>query len=169
MRACTSASQWSREIFCTHAHQLQSVPNVTHGPFAHSDLTCALDGSCTVRIQLGCPACLTNLFWKFEPYGPVTLLCMRETYELRMKNHKIIFIRTKSPWKCRIVRILTVLNLWVAYDQRMSANDSVWPMYVQRVTSVWPAYSASCTLNTLLNRQAYAKMSIYVADTSDIR
>ena len=27
----------------------------------------------------------------------VTLLRMRETYELRMKIHKIIFIRTKSP------------------------------------------------------------------------
>ena len=32
-------------------------------------------------------------------YGPVTPLRMRETYELRMTIHKIIFIRTKSPWK----------------------------------------------------------------------
>ena len=90
-----------------------------------------------------------HIFWFPQTtarYGPVTLLRMIETYELRMKNHKIIFIRTKSPWKCRIVRILTVLNLWVAYGQRMT---SVWPAYdqrmsayVQRVTSVWPAYSA---------------------------
>ena len=29
--------------------------------------------------------------------SPVTLLRMRETYELRMKIHKIIFIRTKIP------------------------------------------------------------------------
>ena len=29
--------------------------------------------------------------------GPVTLLRMRETYELRMKIQKIIFIRTKCP------------------------------------------------------------------------
>ena len=28
--------------------------------------------------------------------GPVTLLRMRATYELRMKIHKIIFIRTKK-------------------------------------------------------------------------
>ena len=32
-------------------------------------------------------------------HGPVTPLRMRETYELRMTIHKLIFIRTKSPWK----------------------------------------------------------------------
>ena len=29
--------------------------------------------------------------------GPVTLLRIKETYELRMKIHKIIFLRTKFP------------------------------------------------------------------------
>ena len=42
-----------------------------------------------------------------------------------------------------------------------------WP-YAIHTLAIRQLY-ARCMLNTLLNRPAYAKMSIYVADTSDIR
>ena len=42
-----------------------------------------------------------------------------------------------------------------------------WP-YAIHTLAIRQLY-ASCMLNTLLNRQAYAKMSIYVADTLQIR
>ena len=42
-----------------------------------------------------------------------------------------------------------------------------WP-YAIHTLSIRQLY-ASCMLNTLLNRPAYAKMSIYVADTLQIR
>ena len=85
--------------------------------------------------------------------GPVTPLRMREMYELRMTIHKIIFIRTKSPWKrqnCAYTyRIEPMSSVSPAYGQRMtskcqqmSAYDQRMSAYVQHVTSVWPAYSA---------------------------
>ena len=45
--------------------------------------------------------------------------------------------------------------------QRMSAYD-------QRTLRMATVIDASCALNTLLNREAYANMSINVADTPDI-
>ena len=110
-------------------------------------------------------------------YGPVTPLRMRETYELRMTIHKIISIRTKSPWKrqnCAYTyRIEPMSSVWVAYRQRMAI---VWPANVskcqrmtsvcQRMSSMWPAYGQR-TLRMASVWVAYE--SIYVADTSDIR
>ena len=109
--------------------------------------------------------------------GPVTPLRMRETYELRMTIHKIIFIRTKSPWKrqnCAYTyRIEPMSSVWVAYRQRMA---SVWPANVskcqrmtsvcQRMSSMWPAYGQR-TLRMASVWVAYE--TIYVSDTSDIR
>ena len=62
-------------------------------------------------------------------------------------------------------------SVWLAYALRMSSEpislDKV-PIYAGDTPAIRQSY-ASCTLNTLLNRQAYAKMSIHVVDTSDIR
>ena len=60
-------------------------------------------GACWAKLQTYFMVCKVGACCaKLQTYfmvcnGPVTLLCMRETYELCMKIHKIIFIRTKRP------------------------------------------------------------------------
>ena len=58
-----------------------------------------------------------------------------------------------------------IASVWPAYGQRMASKLS---QNAGNTLGIRQSY-ASCTLNTLLNRQVYAKMYIIVADTSDIR
>ena len=62
------------------------------------------------------------------------------------------------------MHMYTVLNLRVAFWTGNVNKCQQMPACV----GVRTAYSAYDYRNTLLNRQAYAKMSIYVTDTPDI-
>ena len=61
----------------------------------------------------------TNFLLPMSFKGPVTLLRTRETYEKRMKNNEIIFIRTKlqKPFKCQ--RVSTVHLAYLKRIQRV--------------------------------------------------
>ena len=65
-------------------------------------------------------------------------------------------------------RMTSILCAWLAKNGKVGNTFGIrWP-YAIHTLAIRQLY-ASCMLNTLLNRPAYAKMSIYVADTLQIR